>query len=104
MGIRFIYGRAGSGKSTFLEQIKKKLSNNNGNKLIIIVPEQYTFQREKDLLRVVGEEALLRAEVISLKKIAKKSFDECGGRVHRIIKDEGKNMLIYKLLQEKGEE
>ncbi len=105
MGIRFIYGRAGSGKSTFcLEQIKKKLSNNNGNKLIIIVPEQYTFQREKDLLRVVGEEALLRAEVISFKRMARKVFDECGGRVHRIIKDEGKNMLIYKLLQEKGEE
>ena len=36
--------------------------------------------------------------------MARKVFDECGGRVHRIIKDEGKNMLIYKLLQEKGED
>ena len=45
MGIRFIYGRAGSGKSRFcLEQIKKKLDDKKQNKLILIVPEQYTFQ------------------------------------------------------------
>ena len=35
MGIRFIFGRAGSGKSHYcLNQIKKKLDNNKNNKLI----------------------------------------------------------------------
>ncbi|MGL5648651.1 MAG: helicase-exonuclease AddAB subunit AddB [Clostridium sp.] len=105
MGIRFVYGRAGSGKSTFcLNQIKEKIKNNENNKLIVIVPEQYTFQREKDLLKLAGERALLRAEVLSFKRMGNRVFDDCGGRVHKIIKDEGKNMLIYKLLQEKGED
>ena len=35
MGIRFIFGRAGSGKSHYcLNQIKKKLDNDKNNKLI----------------------------------------------------------------------
>ena len=71
MGIRFIFGRAGAGKSYYcLNQIKKKLDNDKNNKLIILVPDQYTFQTEKKLLEHVGEKALLRAEVLSFKRMA----------------------------------
>ena len=105
MGIRFIYGRAGSGKSRFcLTQIKKKLEDKKNNKLVLIVPEQYTFQTEKKLLDIIGEKALLKTQVLSFKRMAEIVFEECGGRVHKIMDDEGKNMLIYKLLQEKGDE
>lgn len=105
MGIRFIYGRAGSGKSRFcLEQIRKKLDDKKQDKLILLVPEQYTFQTENKLLHMAGEKALLRAQVLSFKSMAQRVFDECGGRVHQNMKDEGKSMLIYKLLQEKSEE
>ena len=38
MGIRFIFGRAGSGKSHYcLNQIKKKLDNDKNNKLIFLM-------------------------------------------------------------------
>ena len=104
MGIRFIYGRAGCGKSQFcLNQIKKKIEKDNNNKLIYIVPEQYTFQRETLLLREVGEKALLRGEVLSFKRMANRVFENCGGRVHDRMKDSGRSMLIHKILQE-GEE
>lgn len=105
MGIRFIYGRAGTGKSQFcLEQVGKKINNDKNNKLIILVPDQYTFQSEKKLLEVVGEKSLLRAEVLSFKRMANRVFDKCGGRTESVIKDSGKNMLIYKLLKEGGDE
>lgn len=104
MGIRFIYGRAGSGKSTYcLNSIKNMLNDNNGNTLIYLVPEQYTFQRETMLLKDVGEEGLLRAQVLSFKTMAQKVFDECGGRVHDRMRDVGKSMLIHKILQESEE-
>ncbi|MDU1855994.1 MAG: helicase-exonuclease AddAB subunit AddB, partial [Clostridium baratii] len=105
MGIRFIYGRAGSGKSRFcLDQIRKKIENNKNNKLVLIVPEQYTFQTENKLLDIVGEKALLRTEILSFKTMCSRVFEECGGRTHQIMKDEGKSMLIYKLLQEKSDD
>ena len=105
MGIRFIFGRAGTGKSYYcLNQIKKKLTNDKNNKLIMLVPDQYTFQTEKKLLEYVGEKSLLRAEVLSFKRMATRVFDKCGGRAVNVIEDSGKNMLIYKLLKDKGEE
>ena len=105
MGIRFIFGRAGSGKSYYcLNQIKKKLTNDKNNKLIMLVPDQYTFQTEKKLLEYVGEKSLLRAEVLSFKRMATRVFDKYGGRAINVIEDSGKNMLIYKLLKDKGEE
>ena len=105
MGIRFIYGRAGSGKSYFcLDSIKKKLSDGSNNKLILLVPDQYTFQSEKKLLETIGERALLRSEVLSFKRMATRVFDSCGGRANLLIKESGKNMLIYKLLKDKSDE
>lgn len=105
MGIRFIYGRAGIGKSTYcLNSIKNRLNDNNSNRLIYLVPEQYTFQRETMLLKDVGEEGLLRAQVLSFKTMAQRVFEECGGRVHGRMRDSGKSMLIHKILQESEED
>ena len=99
MGIRFIYGRAGSGKSTFcLNEIKEKISEDK-NKLIYIVPEQYTFQRETMLLHVVDERGLIRSQVLSFKRMAHRVFEKCGGRVNTVMSDSGKSMLIHKILQ-----
>ncbi|WP_143317790.1 helicase-exonuclease AddAB subunit AddB [Clostridium sp. HBUAS56017] len=104
MGIRFIYGRAGCGKSYFcLKEIKKKIESIEENKLIYIVPEQYTFQRETLLLRNVGEKALLRTEVLSFKRMAQRIFEQCGGRVNDRMKDSGRSMLIHKILQQSDE-
>ena len=102
MGIRFIFGRAGSGKSEFcLKSIDKKIREcDKDNKLILLVPDQYTFQSEKKLLEHTGEKSLLRAEVLSFKRMANRVFDRIGGRTENIIEDSGKNMLIYKLLKE----
>ena len=47
---------------------------------------------------------MLRAEVLSFKRMATRVFDSCGGRAINVIEDSGKNMLIYKLLKDKGEE
>lgn len=101
MSIRFIYGRAGSGKSEYcINSIKKELEKGNDNKLLLIVPEQYTFITENKILHSIGESALLRTQVLSFKKMAHEVFNECGGRVKEIIKESGKNMLIHKVLNE----
>lgn len=106
MGIRFIFGRAGTGKSRFcLEQIKKKIDrNDNNNKLILLVPEQYTFDTEKKFLEIVTEKGFLRGEVLSFKRMAHRVFEECGGRTDIRISDSGRNMLIYKILKDKADE
>ena len=67
MALRIIYGRAGTGKSKFcIRQIKNKIENSN--KLVLIVPEQFTFQTENRMLEEIGEKYVLKAEVLSFKR------------------------------------
>ena len=49
MGLRFIYGRAGTGKSTYcFKEIKENINKNE--KVYIITPEQFSYSAEKSLL------------------------------------------------------
>ncbi len=102
MSIRFVYGRAGTGKSQFcINDIKIKIDERiEENKLILLVPEQYTFTTENKILKTIGERAFLRTEVLSFKKMAHEIFEEYGGRVKEIIKESGRNMLIHRVLNE----
>ncbi|WP_042439839.1 helicase-exonuclease AddAB subunit AddB [Clostridium amazonitimonense] len=101
MSIRFIYGRAGSGKSTFcLQQIKNRIEKGEGEKLILLVPEQFSFKAEKNLLDSVGERALKQAEVLSFKRMSNRILDEVGGIAHKRMNDAGKNMLLFKILDQ----
>lgn len=105
MGIRFIYGRSGTGKSKFcIDEIKNNISERgNKNRLILLVPEQYTFTVENKILKSIGEHAFLRTEVLSFKKMAHEVFEQYGGRVKEIIKESGRNMLIHRVLNENME-
>ena len=104
MGLKIIYGRAGTGKSTFcINQIKKKINNSPTNKLILIVPEQFTFQTENKVLSAIGERYVLNAEVLSFKRLAHNVFNECGGATRTIMGDAGKSMLIFKVLEDLGD-
>ena len=104
MGLKIIYGRAGTGKSTFcINQIKKKINNSPINKLILLVPEQFTFQTENKVLNAIGERYVLNAEVLSFKRLAHNVFNECGGATRTIMGDAGKSMLIFKVLEDLGD-
>ncbi|WP_125151978.1 helicase-exonuclease AddAB subunit AddB [Clostridium rectalis] len=101
MSLRFIYGRSGSGKSYYcLQDIKRRMERGYKNSLILLVPEQFSFQSEKNLLHHVGEEAISRAEVLSFKRMAYKVFNEVGGITHKHMNDSGKSMLLYRIMEE----
>lgn len=101
MSFRFIYGRAGSGKSYYcFQDIKRKIEESDDKKLILLVPEQFSFQSEKNLINYIGEKAVSRAEVLSFKRMAYRVFNEVGGITHKYMDDAGKNMLLYSILNE----
>lgn len=101
MGLRIIYGRAGTGKSRYcINEIKKRICKGINNKLILIVPEQFTFETENRMLHEIGEKYVLYAEVLSFKRIAYRVFNDCGGITRKLMNDAGKSMLIYKVLED----
>ena len=67
MGLRFIIGRAGTGKTHLcIEEIIHQ-SNTGAKRQILIVPEQFTSQAERDLIAATEQNAILTAEVLELK-------------------------------------
>ena len=58
MGIRLFLEELVQEK-VIVKSNKKKLTNDKNNKLIMLVPDQYTFQTEKKLLEYVGEKYYL---------------------------------------------
>ncbi len=100
MSLRFIYGRAGSGKSTWcIDNIKSEIERGSNSPLILIVPEQFSFQAEKRVLERLGEKGAFRVQVLSFSRMAEKVFNEVGGIVRRHMNNAGRSMLIYSVLE-----
>ena len=69
MGLRLIYGRAGSGKSHFcFEEIKKKV--NESNRIYVITPEQFSYTQERKMLDTLTQNAVMTADVLTFARMA----------------------------------
>lgn len=100
MGIRYLIGRAGSGKSAAcLDEIRQRLLEEPmGHPLVLLVPEQATFQAERALVSTPGIGGLLRGQVLSFRRLAWRVMQETGGISGTPIDDLGKKMLLHRLL------
>jgi ATP-dependent helicase/nuclease subunit B len=100
MSLRFIYGRAGSGKSYYcLNDIKERMDRGITNPLVLLVPEQFSLQAERDLVKTMGTGGIIKTEVLSFKRMAYRVFNEVGGITHTRINSAGKCMVIHKILE-----
>lgn len=110
MGLRIVYGRAGSGKSTYcLNEIRNRLKENEGPNsawypLVLIVPEQFSLQTEKSLAEISDASDIFRAEVLSFRRLAFRVFGEVGGVTRRHIDAAGKSMLLFRIMDKLGSE
>lgn len=90
MSLRFIYGRSGTGKTTYcFNQISNLIKERK--KVYIITPEQFSFTAEKNLMQVCGSNAVINAEVISFERIAYRIINEIGEVTNIPISDARKS-------------
>ena len=103
MGLRIIYGRAGTGKSEYCyKEIAQKIKTEN--KILIITPEQFSFTAEKKLMDAIDREAVLNAEVVTLSRMAYRVINEIGGKTETNLSKCGKAMLVYSILNNNKKE
>ena len=51
MPLRIIYGKSGTGKSSYIyNEISEKIKQNEKSKIYIVTPEQFSFTAEKKLM------------------------------------------------------
>ncbi len=102
MKLRLIEGGAGSGKTrTCLEEIAAKLQREPiGAPLLLLVPEQATFQAERALTQMPGVSASLRAQAVGFAGLYRMLGGECDFPVLPRLDDQGRSMLLLACLRE----
>ena len=99
MSVRFIYGRAGSGKTFFcLDELKTRIHEGGYSPLVFLVPEQYTFQAERDLIAMLKTGGILGTEVLSFQRLVFRVFSETGGITYPHLHPAGKNIILYRIM------
>ena len=90
--LSFILGRAGSGKTTAVLQ---KIAQAAGEKkrVLLIVPEQFSFEMEKAVARLVPNGAQ-QVEVYSFTRLCHKIFADCGGMAGEVVTEPAKQILM----------
>ena len=104
MSIRFILGRSGSGKTKYiLDQIQEEVQNNDTSPVVLLVPEQYTFEAEKKISKLfLGQkkDKYLRSRVLSFKTMSSIIFSKVGGLTDTNINSSGISMMTYRAIQD----
>ena len=96
MGLKIIYGRAGSGKSEYYFREISKIIDKEKN-IYLITPEQFSFTAEKRLMKTVGKKAIINAEVITLSRMADRALQDIG-ETRKSLSKTGKAMLVFDIL------
>lgn len=96
--LRFILGKSGSGKSTEALRIAGELADNN-LPIMLIVPDQSTFECEKTLLDVFGAKKAEKVLVFGFSRLCKYVFELTGNSADNVI-DEGTRAVVMSLALE----
>lgn len=106
MHTRFILGPAGSGK-TFrcLAEIRAALAAApDGPPLLLLVPNQTTYQLERQLLADPSLSGYTRLHILSFERLAFFVFDQLQKSPPRMLDEEGRLMVLRSLLARKRDE
>ena len=96
--ITFVFGHSGCGKSAYIEQCIRDGAA-NGQRAILIVPEQEVYSAEHRLLSTLPAGAGLRFEILSFSRLAEKVFGICGGVAAEPMSAAARSLYMWKTLR-----
>ncbi len=102
MALQLIIGSSGSGKShkMYTDLIEKSMAFPK-EQFIIIVPEQYTMETQKNIVTMHPRHGVMNIDIVSFGRLAHRIFEEQGKENSKVLEDTGKRMVIRKVLEEK---
>lgn len=102
MSLQFIFGNSGSGKSGYLYQnVLKQAEQEPWRNFLVLVPEQFTMQTQRELVRLQKQHAIMNVDVLSFERLAYRVFDELGIQNLIVLEETGKNLVLRKVAEEK---
>ena len=98
MSLRFYFGPSGSGKShRIYEEIMQRAAQEPGRNFLIIVPDQFTMQTQKDLVMCSDRGGILNIDVLSFGRLSHRILEEVGTKEMPVLDDTGKSLVLQKI-------
>ncbi len=98
MSLQFYFGGSGAGKSKRLyDQITVRSLQEPERDFLIIVPDQFTMQTQKELVENKnGRGGIRNIDVLSFGRLSHRIFEETGGNEKPVLDDTGKSLVLRK--------
>ncbi len=104
MSLQLVLGGSGSGKSDHVyEEILRRSKEAPDKLFFVIVPEQFTMQTQRELVRRQERHGIMNVDVVSFQRLAYRVFDELGAGGTRVLGEIGKNLLLRRVAEEQQE-
>ncbi len=94
--LNIITGRTGSGKTRYIRNLAKETAQLESGKAIIIVPEQFSFDTEKGMLELLGNEKANNIEVLSFSRLAERLLKDYG-KITKTTADDSTRAVLMSL-------
>ena len=105
MSLQFVFGNSGSGKSGYLyENILEQAAGQPDKNFLVLVPEQFTMQTQRELVERQSRHAIMNVDVLSFARLAYRVFDELGKQDLVVLEETGKNLVLRKVAEQKKPE
>lgn len=100
MAVQFILGSSGAGKSWYIyHKVIEEAMAHPEREYLVIVPEQFTMQTQKELVRMHPGGGILNIDVLSFDRLAYRVFEEVGGDSRKLLEETGKTLVLEKVVQ-----
>lgn len=105
MPLHFIFGASGAGKSHYIYQkIIQESMEHPERQYLVLVPEQFTMQTQKELVMMHPKKGILNIDVLSFERLAYRVLEETGESCAQVLEETGKSLVLRKVSQEKKKE
>ena len=105
MGLQFVFGGSGAGKSTtvYRKVIRQSMEHPEKNYLIM-VPDQFTMSTQKELCMMHPRGGIMNIDVLSFSRLIHRIAEEVGRKERAVLDDTGKNLVLRRVAIEKEEQ
>ena len=105
MSLQFYFGPSGAGKSRQVyELITRRAAEHPKQNFLIIVPDQFTMQTQKDLVLLNDRGGIMNIDVLSFGRLGHRILEEVGGQEIPVLDDTGKSLVLQKVAADLKEE
>ena len=98
MSLRFCFGPSGAGKSyQMYREIIRRSMEEPGRNFLVVVPDQFTMQTQKELVTMHERGGIMNIDVLSFGRLSHRILEEVGGEAMQVLDDTGKSLVLQRV-------